>query len=112
MMNNDYEKYLKAGSASDGKLSVTALCPEFSDDDFPHRLKITPGKVRSWLQSQGIVVGACLTDITLNNRLLGANEKTWIFECGTKPSSKNVKELNKAKIHKTSKAKTKKIQEV
>ena len=84
-MNNDYEKYLKADKASDGKLSVTASCPEFSDDDFPHRVKITPGKVRAWLHAKGIVVGACFTDVTLNNRLLGANTKTWIFECGVKP---------------------------
>ena len=111
-MNIDYEKYLKAAAPSNGKLLVTASCPEFSDEKFPHRVKITPGKVKTWLQSQGIVVGACLTDITLNNRLRGANEKTWIFECGTKPSKQNVEESNKSNSSKTSKTKTKKIQGV
>jgi len=111
-MNIDYKKYLKAGNASDGVLSVTASCPEFSDETFPHRVKITPGKVKEWLREQGHVVGACLTDITLNNRVLGANEKTWIFECGAKASSKIVEKPSKPKSHKASKAKIKKTREV
>ena len=99
-MNIDLKDLVININKEDDTLEVTASYPLFDDEKYPHRRNISPAEISDFLRLNGYRIGSCRSNnVSLNNRVLGGNEKTWIFPY--RPDTKTSKLPKKTVSRKT-----------